>query len=267
MKKTRKILVTSMGVLAFGTILLLPNNITAFSSVAPAQRTGSPGDGQNCSGCHSGSPVVNLSEGISTNIPIEGYTPGETYTITVGGAITRTGKTRYGFQLSPQNASGDLLGTLTAGSGSTLIGSGKYVGHNGAVTSSNPSWSFSWTAPETNTGEVGFYLSVLAANGNGGTSGDEVLLYNTLVNESNSVSSNSVERSTFSISNFNDRIVLNAEQINEVLLIDLNGKIVYQKNIVNESNLEIITSNLSSGIYVVKANIEGVWESEKIIVK
>lgn len=266
MKKTRKILVTSIGILAFGTILLLPNNITAFSSVAPEKRTGSPGDGQNCSGCHSGSAVVNLSEGITTDIPIEGYTPGETYTITVGGAITRPSKTRYGFQLSPQNASGDLLGTLTAGSGSTLLGSGKYVGHNGAVTTSNPSWSFSWTAPAENTGEVGFYLSVVAANGNGGTSGDEVLIYNTLINENNSVSSSSVEGSAFSISNFNDRIVLNAEQINEVLLIDLNGKIMYQKNNASQDNLEIITSNLSSGIYVVKANIEGVWKSQKIIV-
>jgi hypothetical protein len=119
---------------------------------SPAGYTGSPGDGQNCTSCHNGS-ASNVSGWITSDIPAEGYTPGGNYTITV----TVSGSGTKGFEVSPQNASGTLLGTLTAGSGNHLTGSGKYVTQSSGSNSNPKVWTFQWTAPAAGTGEVTFY--------------------------------------------------------------------------------------------------------------
>ena len=124
-----------------------------YPSGAPAGYTGSPGDGQQCqSGCHGGS-VQTVTGWITSNIPTAGYTAGTTYTITV----TVTGSGNHGFEVSPQNASGTLLGTLIAGSGNKLVGSGKYVTHSSSQNGNPQTWNFQWTAPSVGTGTVTFY--------------------------------------------------------------------------------------------------------------
>lgn len=120
---------------------------------APAGMTGSPGDGDNCTSCHGGTATTTANL-ITSNIPASGYVPGTTYTITATNTLSGSGK--MGFEVSPQNASGSLLGTLTAGSGNKLVGSGKYVTHSNANSTTN-SWTFSWTAPAAGTGNVTFY--------------------------------------------------------------------------------------------------------------
>jgi hypothetical protein len=122
------------------------------SNGAPAGYTGSPGDGKNCTNCHGGSATT-LAGIITSNIPAQGYTAGSSYTITV----SLSGSGQKGFEVSPQNASGTLLGTLTAGSGSKLVGSGKYCTHNASVGGSSATWNFSWVAPVAGTGTVTFY--------------------------------------------------------------------------------------------------------------
>ena len=122
------------------------------SNGAPAGYTGSPGDGHNCTYCHGGSATT-VSGLITSNIPVQGYTANTTYTITA----TVTGSGGKGFEVSPQDIPGTLLGTLAAGSGSKLVGSGKYVTHNAPVGGSTATWVFSWTAPASGTGTVTFY--------------------------------------------------------------------------------------------------------------
>jgi hypothetical protein len=123
-----------------------------YPSGAPAGYTGSPGDGHNCTSCHGGSQST-VSGWITSDIPADGYTPGTNYTITV----TVSGSGQKGFEVSPQDGTGTLLGTLTAGTGNHLTGSGKYVTHS-AKSSANPkTWSFTWTAPAAGTGLVTFY--------------------------------------------------------------------------------------------------------------
>ncbi len=119
---------------------------------APAGYTGSPGDGMDCHNCHGGSAST-AADWITSNIPAQGYTPGTTYTITV----TVTGSGNKGFEVSPQNATGTLLGTLAAGSGNHTTGSGKYVTHSSSVSANPATWTFQWTAPVAGTGSVTFY--------------------------------------------------------------------------------------------------------------
>jgi hypothetical protein len=139
------------------TVIILLVGLTSFVALnptgAPPAKTGSPGDGSNCTECHGGSPT-NIAGWITSNIPGSGYVAGQTYQITATNSLTNAGK--MGFEVSPQNAAGTLLGTLTPGTGTKLVGSGKYVTHSNANTTTN-TWTFNWTAPTAGTGTVTFY--------------------------------------------------------------------------------------------------------------
>lgn len=83
----KKTIISSL-VLAVGTICISDLLSPAHSNAggAPIGKTGSPGDGSNCTGCHSG--VATTSAGlITSNVPVTGYIPGNTYTITATIAV------------------------------------------------------------------------------------------------------------------------------------------------------------------------------------
>ena len=169
MKKIYKIL----SVLAIPAILLL----YSYSGGSPGGKTGSPGDGgTTCTQCHAGTaqPQGGL---IVTNIPFAGYTAGETYTITVSASMG--GISKYGFELTAENASGVKEGsfTITDPSRTKTANGGKAVTHTSAGNSASGnsiSWSVDWTAPATGTGTITFYTAVNASNSNGSTSGDQI---------------------------------------------------------------------------------------------
>lgn len=155
------------------------------SSGAPSKKTGSPGDGSNCTSCHSGTATTQAGL-ITSNIPIGGYTPGQTYTIT--GTITTANKTKFGFQISPQDIAGALKGTLIITNATTtkLVSSGKYITHKSTGTSfpsGTATWSFDWTAPVAGTGDLSFYGAFNSSNNNGSSSGDAISLSSLAVSE------------------------------------------------------------------------------------
>lgn len=125
---------------------------TDYPGGAPSGYTGSPFDNKDCTQCHGGNSST-VEGWITSDIPPAGYTPGTTYTITV----TVSGSGKKGFEVSPHDLSGNLLGTLVAGSGNKLVGGGKYVTQSSSPTSNPSIWTFSWIAPEAGTGEVTFY--------------------------------------------------------------------------------------------------------------
>ena len=136
----------------FSVFNLLAPNAISIPTGAPAGNTGSPSDGTTCAqSCHGGSPTAQLGM-ITSNIPTSGYTPGSTYTITA----TVTGAGDKGFQISPQNISGTLLGSLIAGTGSKIVGV-KYITHTSPKTTNTATWTFQWIAPIAGTGNVTFY--------------------------------------------------------------------------------------------------------------
>lgn len=162
--------------LSFFALFIVSIFITEYSSPADAHRnagdakkTGSPGDGSTCSSCHGS--TTKTTGLISSNIPVEGYTPGTKYTIT--GTIPNPGTAgRWGFSMSPQNASGTLLGTWTNTSNTTQLNTtfggtaNKYATHT-ANGSTSSTWSVDWTAPTAGTGDVTFYGIFMIANNNG----------------------------------------------------------------------------------------------------
>ncbi|MFZ4704585.1 MAG: choice-of-anchor V domain-containing protein [Bacteroidales bacterium] len=135
-------------------ILLLSSFAVFYPNGAPAGKTGSPGDGSSCTSCHGGSATTSAGW-ITSNIPVAGYTAGQTYQITATNSQTGSGK--YGFEVSPQNAAGNLLGTLTPGTNNKFAGgNSKYITHTNASNSLHI-WTFNWTAPAAGTGNVTFY--------------------------------------------------------------------------------------------------------------
>lgn len=155
MKKSLTILVLGIIVIGLSSFLPYPGG-----APSPYNYSGSPADGRDCSYCHGN--MTTASGWITSNIPVSGYIPGTTYQITATNTISGSGK--YGFEVSPQSPSGTLLGTLTAGTNSKVVGSGKWITQSSSSTSVT-SWTFSWTAPAAGTGTVTFYGSFARSTG------------------------------------------------------------------------------------------------------
>jgi hypothetical protein len=146
--------------------------------------TGSPGEVTcNSSGCHTGT-TTNTGGG-SLTIDIPGmtnwqYVPGQTYT--VNATVAETGRSLFGLGFEILKSNGDNAGTLAAGSGNqikTKSVSGftrKNIVHtlNGGASANSHTFTFTWTAPATDVGDVTIYFAGNAANSNNDESGDHI---------------------------------------------------------------------------------------------
>jgi len=147
----------------FITVLFITGvvNLQLFSHSggAPAGKTGSPSDAKTCMACHNA--TLKTQEGMITSDAVNNlYEPGKTYTIKASAKGT-AGVKRIGFEISPQNPSGELTGTLipTNTDETKLIGKGKYITHTdqGSTAKGSKNWSFNWKAPQAGSGTVNFY--------------------------------------------------------------------------------------------------------------
>jgi len=252
-------------------------NTEKSSSGAPSGEANDPASGNaNCTDCHSPSLVTPMSGWITSTIPLGGYVPGTTYTITA--TMTRPGHTKFGFEVSPQNPSGTFLGTLVnTGTLTKLTGTNHYVTHTSAGnTGTSPkSWTFNWTAPVKGSGSVTFYGAFLATNANNSTSGDSTFTSTLVVAENTATDVNDMNALNSAVAVFpnptSDKInlnyTLNLDQKFEVSLINIEGKqieILFSGNklsgVYNEQYS--IPSSYSKGIYFLKLTA-----GENVVVK
>jgi hypothetical protein len=180
MRKSITLILTSAFVIFFF------SSSTQFSSAPPSGYSGV--NGYTCANCHAGSPV-NIGGGAVTitGLPTGSYTPGRAYPISITISHGTSNRSRWGFSLAARNGVGQAAGTfITTNPNTTLIGAAE-IGHNAAVvTPLSSSYTYSgiqWVAPSTpstNDLNIKFYSVGLAANGNGGSGGDNV--YSNLIN-------------------------------------------------------------------------------------
>ncbi len=252
------------------------SNITG----APAGRTGSPGDNNmTCaiSGCHNSFPLQFRGNLISSNIPEEGYTPGETYTVTA--SIVSPDRNRFGFQVSPQNADGTKLGTMiiTDAASMQLLSSGKYITHKsgvGVTGTGGKTWSFDWTAPATGTGDVTFYGAFNIANANGNTLGDTIVRTEFVVTEkqeTNSVISKHYNPEIKAYPNPFDRetiVEFGKTLYNAQLEVyDMRGKLLKSYTGIYAGSFTLTKDDLSPGLYLVKVSTNSELMNARVIVK
>ena len=160
--------------------------VFAFTSGPSAGYTGSPLDGIDCTDCHLPGPATSVTGWISTDIPMIGYTPGDTYTITLSTPGATTDK--MGFQITCESFDVKTGTWIVTNAQRTKIVGGTAVTHTAAGTDPQGtpnSWTMDWTAPESGTGAVFFYASVNASNNSGTNAGDVIYVTGIEIPESN----------------------------------------------------------------------------------
>jgi hypothetical protein len=265
--------------LAMGMIVLQSSTmkVTRKEGAEPGY-TGSPGDGlKNCTFCHAG--TANKVEGwITSDIPTSGYVAGKTYTITT--TNTETEGTRFGFQVSPQNTNGDLLGTIVLSDSiqTQLVGMGKYITYteNGINGTGFKTWSFKWIAPKSGTGNVTFY-GAYNSNFNGHKDGDKTFLSSLTVKENGTTGIANLPNGVNAFSVYpnpateNMSIRLDLKETSNLIIdvTDITGKQV--AIIINEKQSGIVTKQFSTAVlpngnYFVRLQVNGKTATQKLTI-
>jgi hypothetical protein len=140
-------------------------DIVNFSSNPNLGLTGAPGEA-NCTQCHSGS-TQSAAGNVNLTAPSE-YMVGQTYNIEIG----VIGNAVNGFEMTILDGNGIKAGSLTAGGLSSVASSGgkEYIRHS----TKTGFWTFTWTAPAADMGDLTAYYAV-AKTDNGGTSSNDVI--------------------------------------------------------------------------------------------
>ncbi len=226
----------------------------AFSSGSPGGRSGSPGHNNlTCTSCHSGTATP-TTDAITSNIPANGYTPGETYTFSVG--FSEGSKTKYGFEARHEGADRKAKGTLiiTESGRTRQVSSGQNASithtSGGAFGSGNSnSWTWDWVAPASGEGAITVYAAINATNSSGSDSGDRI--YTTSETFQEAITSVNAMDETIEVRAFPNPVTdyLNIEgDFQSVELLDMSGRVVVAKT--NESSLSV--GHLPKGIYFAK---------------
>ena len=158
-------------------IAVSTSSVFAYSSGPPDGLTGAPGEG-NCTQCHAGNSLNAAGGSLMLTVP-EVYTPGEMYEIIVN--LSRSGQSRWGFEMTALNDNGARAGTLAKSDGNTQVteaNSKQYIKQttpgSAAGTRDRNQWTFNWTAPNNDVGQITFYAAGNAANNADFTTGDYI---------------------------------------------------------------------------------------------
>ncbi len=168
-----------------GLFLAVAVGVSASSGGPPPGSTGAPGE-ETCMACHGTRRTEHPDSGLFIAGLPEHYEPGKTYDVTV--TVSEPGRLRWGFQATVLDESGRSAGDFLIPDPTRLqIVTGeidgrerRYVQHTeegtqlGTLDAGN--FTFGWTAPESDVGDVTLYAAGNAANGNFSQSGDRIHL-------------------------------------------------------------------------------------------
>lgn len=241
-----------MSILSVPAILLF----YSFHTGSPGAKTGSPIDNANCTQCHAGAtnPIDNW---ITSDIPNEGFTPGQTYVITLTG--TDPAAVRMGFELTAESGD-EKIGSfeLLEPERTQLRASSNSVTHTDQgidPVGDENTWTVNWTAPEDSPAEVTFYAAVNAANGNGQNTGDKIYLTSQSYSQFFvGIADNLLEEQVNVYPNpATSYVNINMPANSELRVINMNGQVV--SYVQNTSHVERVDlSSHSSGVYFVQVS-------------
>ncbi len=153
---------------------------TVRTSGVPSSVSGSTGDNQSCTSCHTSGTNIGNSINITSNIPTAGYSPNTTYAIT----ITATGSVaKAGFQATFERMlDNSKQGTLTAtNTTETIVNGTNWINHKSPIvagSAGSKSWSFNWRSPVAGLGTIRTFAVVNFSNNDGGSGGDVIVTSN-----------------------------------------------------------------------------------------
>ena len=228
-------------------ILFYPKTSNSYVTGSPGGKTNSPLDAGNCTSCHGGTLNSGLGTAtITSNIPVDGYTIGNTYTITLTGI--KANCIKFGFELTAENGSSKSGDFMITDNTTKFVNSNNAITHKtiGTSGSTTKSWNMDWTPTANSNGNTTFYATLMFANANGGNdAGDKVITTSISENENivNAISDNTF-KNYFTYNSVNKTI----EATHTILVYDISG------NLVLTTNKKLTTiSNLKNGIYIIKS--------------
>ncbi len=256
--------------------------------------TGAPGD-NTCakSGCHVGTPVTYNDTAVNKLIFSQldsTYLPGQTYTITV--RTYNPPVQRFGFEFQAiADATSLEAGTVVVTDVirthevTHMVGSDfrTSVTHNTVSTPEiSPGfneWTFDWTAPATNVGDITFYYATNSTNNNNASSGDKIFCNTFRIKISPLFSLNElvdVQNSNAFYDGETNQIIFNyflkSDKKVSINVFDSFGREVYKqknksKNAGQQKDELSLKNQMSPGVYYVNLSIDNKSFSKKIIIK
>jgi hypothetical protein len=241
-------LLTSLCITFAFLISLYPTISISNSTGSPGGKTGSPSDVSNCMGCHSDAGPGDGAD-ITTNIPINGYIPGSTYSITVSSSGNLFGTN--GFEFTCEDNMNNKVGNFAITNSSLT----QFVNNSNAVThtpsgNSSSSWSFDWIAPPPGTGDITFYTAIIQGGYPiGQNNGDFFSSSSLTFNEAIVNTVNNLEKKDDFL--FNSKLkTVNLLNCDNISIYNTNGKLVVSSS---EKTLNLNTL-LYKGVYILKSN-------------
>ncbi len=260
-----------LAVFAMFALIVLMSNSSGRGNVFGQAVTGAPGDSNlTCAsvGCHASgafSPNAELTVLDTDGNSVSTFIPGETYDITL--AVQASGNpSAYGFQMVALSADNSATTDWSDIGGNTQvvqIGDRNYIEHDSPSTSNE--FTTKWTAPVAGSGDVTFYFSANAVNGNGNPGGDggtnSTFVLSEIVTSSNNLTAESISIFPQPASDF---INISGSQLDyEYTLFDIKGQKIETSNFSGETTLDL--SNLGSGLYFMTIRNNDKLLTKKII--
>ena len=231
------------------------------------ENSGSPGDGADCSACHSGSVTTN-NAWLTTNIPSNGYIAGQTYTLSIttsGGAAA----TKKGFSIACENSSNTDVGTFLVTDATNTV---FFMDHVSQTATGNgmTSWSFDWTAPASGSGEITFYSSCVYDGYSGGVVNSSA----SFVEATTGINDFAIDYQISTYPNpttdvLNVKIPGLENQLVQVSIFSITGQQVFASEMFasNLMNRSFDVSEYESGIYIIKISGDHGMVSKRFIVQ
>jgi len=220
----------------------------------PIGVTGAPGEsGQVCSTCHNGgnfNAQIEITLADSAGDLISEYIPGEEYDLTV--RVSGDNAAGFGFQLVPLTSSNNKM----AGDWGALGDKVRLqddLNRTYIVQSDRKEdgiFTAKWLAPNTGSGSVDFYTFGIAANGNGGTSGDMAVSTSITLEEG---SSTSVEELDFDVKMYpnptTDLLFIETEREVNYTIFSMTGRSLMSNSFADKRHA-VDVSSLQKGMYM-----------------
>ncbi len=249
----------------------------------PAGHTGATA-GLNCTtGCHSGNPLNNAGGSVVINGLPASYTPGTAYTFSVVVTHSAADRIRWGFSVRAVGTNNNDVGVFSTTATNAAVNGTELSHFNAPFAPIGNTFTFSnlkWTAPATPAAQeqsVTFYVAGNAANGNDDNSGDfiytatkNITLTTTSVNE---LIPGLQKWKVLNNPSAENIIVLYSLKESAVIgfsVYDMNGRLLQTETErrlpAGEHQQQINSSNLQTGMYVIKMRSGKYQTSQKVFV-
>jgi len=260
--------------------------ISSYVGGPPPATTNAPSE-TTCSTnglCHAG--PANHGPGfaditIDGGIPLNGYTPGQTYMLMPYLVPQDTAMIRSGFEVvallqSNGNAAGNVVITDPSKTQLVIYNNKQYTEQTaaGAITPGMHDWMYNWTAPPVGSGTVIFYGAFVAGNGDGTSSGDYIYTDSLVLPENTTginenAADNGFIHSLFpnpATTSINIEFSATSQEVVLLTVYSMDGRVLYSENVSILPHHFIYTipiDNLPLGVYLISVRLTD--DSEKTL--